>query len=67
MSKDKFINEFISIYFSFHLVPFQLKVDQCTMTQSFTGKKLSEWCMQLRLFPKQILCQRYFMFQIIFT
>ena len=34
---------------------------------SYIRKKLFERCKQLRLLPKQILCQSYFMFQIMFT
>jgi len=34
---------------------------------SYKWKKLFERYRQLRLLPKQILCQNYFMFQILFT
>ena len=42
-------------------------INQTHLFNSYTWQKLFEWHTQLRLFPKQIICQSYFMFWIIFT
>ena len=41
--------------------------NQRQFLRSYKGQKLFEWQLQLRLSPKQIFCQCYFTFQIIFV
>jgi len=41
--------------------------NQTHLVRSYKWNKLFDRCRQLWLFPKQILCQKYFMFQNIFT